>query len=136
MPHLLKVYLAIIPPFLAVDVLWLGLVAKPFYKRQLGELLRTSGGNMDPRWGAVVLVYLLIPLGIVLFALPPPGSSLSQAAVRGTLYGLVLYAVYDLTNLSLVRGWPLAMSVVDIAWGGFICGTMAALAFWISGKIG
>jgi len=136
MPHLIKVYLAIVPLFLAIDFLWLGVVANRFYKGQLGSLLRTSGGDMEPLWWAVAGVYLVIPLGIVLFALPPPGATASQAALRGLAYGLVLYLVYDLTNLSLIRGWPLAMSTVDVAWGGFICSTVTTAAFFISRKIG
>ena len=136
MPHLLKVYAAVIPLFLAVDFLWLGLVANGFYKRQLGPLLRTSGSDMAPLWWAVAGVYLVIPLGIVLFALPPPGSTLGQAALRGLLYGLVLYLVYELTNLALVKDWPLHMAVVDVAWGGFICSLTTAAAWYISVRTG
>jgi uncharacterized membrane protein len=136
MPHLMKVYLAVIPLFLAVDFLWLGLVANGFYKNQLGSLLRTSGSDMAPLWWAVAGVYLVIPLGIVLFALPPAGSTVLQAALRGLVYGIVLYLVYELTNLALVRDWPLAMAVVDVAWGGFICSLTATAAFVVSGKLG
>ena len=136
MPHLLKVYLAIVPIFLAVDFLWLGLVANRFYKSQLGSLLRTSGPDMSPLWWAVVGVYLVIPLGIVLFALPPAGSTVTQAALRGLTYGLVLYLVYELTNLALIRDWPLTMALVDVAWGGFICCLITTAAFIISGRLG
>ena len=89
---------------------------------------------MDPVWWAVAGVYLVIPLGIVLFALPQSGST-PQAALRGFAFGLVLYAVYELTNLSLVRDWPAAMAAVDIVWGGVICAVVTTAAHVLSGRL-
>ena len=120
--HTLKVYGAILPIFLAIDYLWLGVVMSKFYKNELGVLARVSNGSLTPVMWAAVIVYILIPLGVVLFALPRVSQEnvASSALFWGFLYGIVLYGVYDMTNYSLVSKWSLRMSIVDILWGGAI----------------
>ena len=34
----------------------------------------------------------------------------------GALLGVVTYGMYDLTNLSTLRGWSLKLTFIDIAW--------------------
>jgi uncharacterized membrane protein len=100
-----------------------------FYKTELGVLARRSGEAMAPVWWAAFLVYILIPLGLVVFVLPRI-SATSPAFVAlgwGFLYGVILYGVYDLTNYSLIDRWPWRLTVVDIAWGGFICAVTSYL---------
>jgi uncharacterized membrane protein len=93
--HTLKVYLLLIPLFFFIDYLWLGKIMVGFYKQELGPLARRVGEDLSPHLGAALIVYLLIPLGIVLFALPQvsqtnmPGSALFW----GCIYGLVLYGI-------------------------------------------
>lgn len=122
MLHALKVYGAVLPVFLAIDFLWLGIIMSKFYKDELGALGRISNGALTPVLWAAGIVYVLIPLGIVLFALPRVSSEnmVSSALFWGFLYGIVLYGVYDMTNYSLVGKWSLRMSIVDILWGGTI----------------
>lgn len=128
--HTLKVYLLLLPVLFVLDYLWLGILASGFYKRELGSLLRLSGGALTPVTWAALVVYLAIPLGVVLFALPRVSTDnlVGSSLFWGALYGLLLYAVYDMTNYSLVRDWPLKLSLVDICWGGVLCGlsTLAA----------
>lgn len=63
------------------------------------------GKNVPRERGAAILVYLLIPLGVVLFVRPAVGtsSSLWVAFVWGSVFGLVLYGVYDLTNRAILE---------------------------------
>lgn len=122
MLHTLKVYGAVLPIFLAIDFLWLGVIMSGFYKGELGPLARITNGALTPVLWAACIVYILIPLGIVLFALPKVSEDhmLSSALFWGFVYGIILYGVYDMTNYSLVNKWPLRMSLVDIMWGGTI----------------
>lgn len=122
MLHTLKVYGAVLPIFLAIDFLWLGIVMAKFYKEELGVLARLSNGALTPVVWAAGIVYVLIPLGIVLFALPRVSTDhlVASSLFWGFIYGIVLYGVYDMTNYSLVSKWSLRMSIVDILWGGVI----------------
>ena len=130
MGHAIKLYLLVLVIFLAIDLTWLGVVMTKFYKAELGLLARRSGEAMAPVWWAAVLVYVLIPLGIVLFVLPRvgPASPAVSALGWGFIYGIILYGVYDLTNYSLLDRWPWRMTLVDIAWGGFICAVVSYIA--------
>ncbi len=123
---------------LVLDFLWLGIAMKGFYDRELGELARRSGGSLSPRWPAAILVYLLIPGGIVLFVRPLLDShgTAWQALGWGAAFGLVLYGVYDMTNLAVLEEWSLRMTLADIGWGCFLCGTTASAMRLAEGWLG
>ena len=131
--HTLKIYLLLLPLFFFIDYLWLGKIMVGFYKQELGPLARKVGEDLSPLIWAAFLVYLLIPLGIVLFALPHvsqdhlPWSSLFW----GFIFGVVLYGIYDMTNLSMLAGWSLKLSFLDICWGGVLCAIFTSLAAYL-----
>ena len=52
-------------------------------------------------------------------------NTLLNGLITGAVSGFILYATFDLTNLSFVKGYPLSITVIDIAWGtiqGFLAG--------------
>lgn len=119
-------YLIMAAAFLAMDLLWLGVVAKGFYRRQLDKLLRRR-----VNWPAASLFYLIYLLGMMLFVVQPSLAkpSVMNAAVWGMLYGVVTYGTYELTNRALLKNWPLAIVVVDMAWGAVLCGLVATAGY-------
>jgi uncharacterized membrane protein len=116
-------YVAALVTLAVLDALWLGLISREFYKARLGPLLLAQ-----PNWYAAVLFYLIHPVGIVVFVVPLAESWIS-AAIFGALFGFCVYAAYDLTNLATLRGWPIAVSLVDLAWGVVATAAGAAIAF-------
>lgn len=113
---MIKDFLLTAAIFLGIDFLWLKIIAKNFYDKNLGGFERTVN------WPAIVFVYLLIPLGIVLFVLPKTDGKTKLAPLWGAIYGLIVYGVYDLTNLATLKNWSLTMVFTDMLWGMFICG--------------
>jgi len=130
--HATKLYILVLLVFLAIDMLWLGVIMAKFYKAELGVLARRTGENLAPVWWAALVVYLLIPLGIMLFVLPQAGSA-GSSFIWGFLYGVILYGVYDFTNYSLLANWPWRMTFVDVLWGGWICAFTSRVAFFLDG---
>ena len=120
--HTAKIYLLLLPVLFVLDFLWLGVLMSGFYKKELGPFLRLSGDALAPIPWAAIVVYLAIPLGVVLFALPRVSREnlLTSSFFWGFMYGVILYAVYDMTNYSLLKGWPLKVSLIDICWGGVL----------------
>jgi len=114
--------------FILIDAVWLGLLATGFYKRELGPLLRQhADGSMDPRYLPALLLYALIVLGLALFALPRArAGAIGEAALWSALFGVIAYSVYDLTNYATMQGFPLKVVVVDMIWGGVVCGATGA----------
>jgi len=122
MKQALLLYLITLAVFFVVDMIWLGVVAKSFYRRHLGAL-------MSPRvnWTAAALFYLLFIVGLVVFAVRPAlaGGKPLSALFLGALLGLISYATYDLTNLATLKDWPLIVTVVDLAWGTVLGGAVS-----------
>jgi uncharacterized membrane protein len=116
-------YLATLVTLVILDAAWLGVVSREFYKARLGQLLLEQ-----PRWYAAILFYFIHALAIVVFAVPLAASWVS-AALFGALFGFCVYAAYDLTNLATLRGWPLTVSLVDLAWGAVVTAAAAAACF-------
>jgi uncharacterized membrane protein len=134
----LKTFL-FLPPFMfLLDYVWLGLAASGLYKSELAGMLRVSGTDLDPIVWAAIVVYLAIPLGIVLLALPRVSerAPIRSGLVWGMVYGLVVYTIYEMTNYSLIEGWPLRLVFVDIAWGGFLNAATTAFAAWVRSRLG
>lgn len=126
----LKAYFAMFLCFFAIDLLWLGVVARGFYQKQLGFLLSPS-----PNWTVAVLFYLIYLAGILVFVVSPAlqAESLKKALLLGAFFGFVTYATYDLTNHATVKGWPWIVSVVDLCWGTVLCTTVATCGY-VAGK--
>jgi uncharacterized membrane protein len=129
----LKLYLIALPIFFMVDMIWLGVLAKNFYKNQIGFLMKP-----DVNWAAAIIFYLLFLVGIVLFVIEPAleKKDLMFALSRGALFGLITYATYDLTNLATLKDWPLKVVVVDMIWGAVLSGTVCGTSYWIANKLG
>lgn len=123
-------YLKTLALFLVIDMVWLGVVAREFYSRQIGFLL-TDNVN----WAAAIIFYLLFVYGLVVFAISP--ALLAKSAVKalklGGLFGLICYATYDLTNLATLSGWPVLVTVVDMVWGTVLGGLVAYLSYFLNG---
>ena len=110
-----------------LDGLWLGLVARDFYQREIGALMVS-----DVRKVPALLFYLGYPMGLVLLALTPRPDSLAQALMRGALMGLVAYGTYDLTNLATLKGWSVRMALADTAWGCFASAAAGGAVWWVA----
>jgi uncharacterized membrane protein len=128
----LIIFGAILPLFIALDYLWIVVLMKAFYLKEMGDMARTTpdGNSIQPRLGSALGVYLALPAGVVLFALPQvnPANLLVTALLWGPLFGVTVYSVYDLTNRATLRRWPIKLVVIDIIWGGVICGVATIAA--------
>lgn len=116
-------YCSVFAIFVAVDLIWLGGVAKRFYRSQLAGLIADEFNI-----GAAAAFYLVYPLGVVAFAVIPslPSGSAADAALLGAMLGFFAYATYDLTNLATLRNWPLRLTLVDMLWGTALTALAAA----------
>jgi uncharacterized membrane protein len=117
--------------FFAIDLVWLAVVAKNFYRQHIGHLL-----SADVNWPAALLFYAIYLGGIVFFAVKPAfeAGGAARALAYGAAFGFVAYATYDLTNQATMRDWPVLVTVVDLAWGTVLTGTVAYLSYQVSSR--
>ncbi|HWK96865.1 MAG TPA: DUF2177 family protein [Pseudolabrys sp.] len=125
----LVIYVLILAVFVVLDGIWLSQMGQALYKPVLGDILAEN-----VRIAPAVVFYLIYPLGIAVFAVVPAlrTNSLQYALIYGALFGLFAYATYDLTNHATLRNWSSTITLIDLAWGTFVTGLSATLAFLAS----
>ena len=125
-------YLITLLIFFAIDLVWLAVVAKNFYRQHIGHLM-----SADVNWPAALLFYAVYIAGIVFFAIKPAfeAGSASRALAYGAFFGFIAYATYDLTNQATMRNWPVLVTVIDLAWGTVLTATVAFLSYQVSSRV-
>jgi uncharacterized membrane protein len=80
-----KLYGVALITFFAMDLLWLGVVARGFYQTHMGHLMKPS-----VNWAAAVAFYLLFLVGLVVLVIWPAveRESFAHAVLLGALFGL------------------------------------------------
>lgn len=129
MGNYIKTYFLAFIIFISIDFMWLGLIARGFYREQIGFIMKDNFNV-----GAAVIFYILFIVGLVFFVLNKAFiiESWQYALFAGMFYGFITYATYDITNLSTLKDWPILLTIVDIAWGTLLCGLTSYLTYIIS----
>jgi uncharacterized membrane protein len=130
MTYYLKLYFATLAVFFAVDMLWLGFIARTFYKKHLGFLMAP-----EVNWYAALIFYFIFIVGVLVFVVIPglKENDLTMLIVKAAFFGFITYATYDLTNLATVKDWPLIITLVDLVWG-MVLTTIVSVAGYFIGK--
>ncbi len=118
--------------FLIIDLLWLIKVAPGFYKANIGHLMADKV-NFIP----ALIFYIIYIIALLLFVINPAVESknIIQALYMGAIIGVAMYGTYDLTNMATLKDWPLAVTLVDLAWGGFITSVTSFVSTYLILKI-
>ena len=124
----LKIFGVALVFFFAIDLLWLGLIAKNMYAKHLGFIMAPK-----VKWVAAIIFYVLFVIALAFFVIHPAieKQSWSYALLVGMFFGFITYATYDLTNLATLQDWPIFITIVDLAWGSFLGGAVSILTFLI-----
>jgi uncharacterized membrane protein len=122
-------YLAFLVTLGVLDALWLGWLAKPLYQADMGPLMRDQ-----VRWQAALLFYLLYPMGVMALAWVP--GDLARSVGKAALVGALVYGVYDLTNLAVLKHWTVRLAVLDAVWGTLVAALSMAAAVWVAKRSG
>lgn len=121
-----QLYLITLAAFFVIDMIWLGLVAKKFYRDQLGFIMAPK-----VNWPAAIVFYLAFIVGLIYFVTYPAilRDSGVYAFFSGAFFGFICYATYDLTNLATLKNWPLKVTLVDLAWGSTLSAILSLIGF-------
>lgn len=110
-------YAAVAVVMVALDMLWLGVIAKSMYQEAIGHLMADK-----PRVAAAGVFYVVYALGLVVFVLAPYADEplWGRTLLLGALFGFVAYATYDLSNLATLKNWPVKLTLIDLCWGSVL----------------
>jgi uncharacterized membrane protein len=124
---MLKTYLIALLTLMVLDGLWLGVIMKGVYHREMAPLMADS-----VNWLPAALFYLAYPAGVVVLALTPWPESWISACFRGAVLGAIAYGTYNLTGAAVIKGWSTLLCFIDIAWGICLTSGMALLAWCLA----
>lgn len=126
------VYFSFLLSLVIIDLIWLLGIAKNLYRDDMGSLMAS-----EPKLLAGLAFYLLYAVGASIFVILPAISkqSLVYALQYGALFGFFCYMTYDLTNLAVIRDFPMRLAFVDIAWGSAVTALSAVIAYWVGSRI-
>jgi uncharacterized membrane protein len=105
--------------FVVLDLIWLSVFARTIYFKHMSYLAAVENDRIVFNLPVGLSVQVIIAIGLAFFVSLGllVQNSLGTAVFVGMFSGFVLYCTYDLTNLSFVKGYPVAITVIDIAWG-------------------
>jgi len=132
MIKLIATYFIALISFFAIDMVWLGVISKNYYKQKLGFIL-----SENPNWAAAIVFYLLFIAGIIFFAINPglKANDWQVALLNGAVLGALCYATYDLTNMATIAKWPIEIVIIDIIWGMVLTGSVSVITYFAVEKI-
>jgi uncharacterized membrane protein len=132
MIKLIATYFIALVSFFALDMVWLGVISKNYYKQKLGFIL-----SENPNWVAAIVFYLLFIAGIIYFAINPgiKANDWQVALLNGAVLGALCYATYDLTNMATIAKWPIEIVIIDIIWGMVLTGSVSIITYFAVEKL-
>ena len=108
--------------FVVLDGLYLNLI-KDYFNKQIKAI---QGSDIKVNIIAVGITYVFLIFGINYFIIQN-NRSVKDAA----LLGLVIYAVYEFTNLSLFKNWTYLTAFIDTIWGAVLFGLTTGIVYKI-----
>lgn len=126
----LKAYAVALVLYAVFDAVWFKIIAGNFFTRELAPVLNMKNGSLVVQWLPAILVYMLLALGTAAIIIPL-STSVASAAMYGAVLGLVIYGVYDMTNLALLAHWTWKVALLDVAWGAASGAAIGALTKYV-----
>ena len=115
----------IIVSLVIIDSIWIYTISNKF-----STMIKSiQGTDITLNWTYIILIYLALAFGIYYFT--KDCSTMNCKLINAFIFGLLSYAVYDLTNLATFNKWDIYISLADILWGGIL----ASSSMFISIKL-
>ena len=94
----------------ALDSFYISIIKKRF----LNMIKNIQGSNVKINIFGLLMSYFFLIMG--LYFIFKNKINYKDAF----LFGLIIYGVYDMTNMALFNKWSLFISIIDILWGGIL----------------
>ncbi len=102
----------------SIDYIYLGLI-KGYFANQVQAV---QGSPLKINYLGVLLCYIFLIIGLNYFIIKP-----KRSVQDAFLLGLIVYSVFETTNLALFKNWSILTVLIDSLWGG----TLFALTTYI-----
>jgi uncharacterized membrane protein len=128
----LLAYFSGIITLLVLDGIMIWYVILPLFKKYIPTFLAEQV-NLP----AAILFYLLYILVLLLLIVLPSAElkhSLVQVIGKSALFGFGAYMTYELTSMSVMKGWSWNMVLIDTAWGTILTAIIGGVMYLVLQK--
>lgn len=108
--------------FVCIDAIYLNLM-KGYFNNQIKQV---QGSPIQLNLVGAFLTYIFLIYGLNYFII-----SKNKSVGDAFLLGIVIYAVYEFTNLSLLKNWHVLTTILDTTWGGILFALTTFLVYKI-----
>ena len=92
-----------------------------YFKKQVKDV---QGSPLELNFVGAALCYVFIIFGLNYFIIK------NRKSVKDAfLLGIVIYAVFELTNLALFKNWHILSVLIDTLWGGILFGLTTGIVY-------
>ena len=112
--------------FVILDGLYLNLT-KDYFNKQVKSI---QGSDIKANFIAIGITYIFLIYGLNYFIIQK-----NRPVKDAALFGLVIYAVYEFTNLSIFTNWSVLSTIIDTTWGAVLFGLTTAIVYKTKGLI-
>lgn len=109
---------------LVLDFFYLTSFSKDYNVMML--IIQKAPLAMKPMYA--VLVYILLIAGWYLLIYKQP---IKNKIIWSIVLGVIIYGVFDFTNLAIFNDYSLRLALIDTLWGGILFGISSAIAMGI-----
>jgi len=108
--------------FVCIDAIYLNLM-KGYFDKQIKQI---QGSPIQLNLVGAFLTYIFLIFGINYFIIDK-----NRSVNDAFLLGITIYAVYEFTNLSLLKNWNVLTTILDTIWGGVLFAVTTYLTYKI-----
>lgn len=121
--------LIILGLFLIIDIPVILYFNNSMYKKQFERINKININSKNRVYLSAIITYMLLAFGIYFFIVSPElnNSKLNNYNIllKGSLFGLITYGIYNGTNLATISEWGVKEAVIDTIWGTILCGILS-----------
>lgn len=97
--------------FVTIDYFYLNLI-KDYFGKQVQSV---QGSPLKINFLGAIICYIFLIFGINYFIIKP-----KRSVQDAFLLGLVIYGVFETTNITLFSNWSWITVIIDTLWGGIL----------------
>lgn len=124
----MKDFLILASIILLLDLLWLKYAVKGLWEDNVRSVQKS---DMQVNIKYALLSYIVIIIGVYVFVVKKT-ANVKEGMIYGFIYGFILYAVFDFTNLAIFKDFSLRTAVIDMLWGGFLTSVAVGATKYLS----
>jgi uncharacterized membrane protein len=89
---------------------------------------------------AAAVTYVLVALAFVMIVIPKletmnaQRQSLAEASLAGGLVGLVIYGIYNATNMAIFKNYDTTVAFIDTIWGVVLFAIASGCYVWLRAR--